>query len=127
MKGGIINTVKYGFPGNVECHASVLATANPLNNKWRYEDKVGAEEFPLLLKVIDRFDLIFVVREIREEKFLKDYVNTRRKVAQNYAKGEYDKDKAFLQKYITLAKGFKPKISQEADILLDHFFRDGQE
>ena len=123
MEEGIINTVKYGFPGNVECHASVLATANPLNNKWRHEDKVGAEEFPLLLQVIDRFDLIFVVREIREERFLQDYVSTRRAVAENYAKGAYDKDKTFLQKYIALARGFKPKISHEADILLDHFFR----
>lgn len=62
MEEGKLNTVKYGFPGNVECHASVLATANPLNNKWKHEDKVGAEEFPLLLQVVDRFDLIFVER-----------------------------------------------------------------
>ena len=124
MEEGKINTVKYGFPGNVECHASVLATANPLNNKWKHEDKVGAEEFPLLLQVVDRFDLIFVVREIREERFLKEYVSTRRKVAENYANGSYDQDKLFLQKYIALARSFKPKISQEADLLLDHFFRD---
>ena len=68
MEEGKINTVKYGFPGNVECHASVLATANPLNNKWKHEDKVGAEEFPLLLQVVDRFDLIFVVREDKRRK-----------------------------------------------------------
>lgn len=125
MEEGVINTVKYGFPSNVECHASVLATANPINSKWKNDNKVGSEEFPILLQVVDRFDLIFVVREIRDQNFLNGYVRTRRAVAENYSAGVYDEDKVFLQKYIALMRSLKtPKISHEADLLLDHFFKE---
>lgn len=123
MEEGITDMVKYGFPANIECHASVLATANPLNNKWKNDDKISVEEFPILLQVAHRFDLIFILRENRDEEFLDNYVDTRATVAKNYKDGAYAGDLEWLQKYIAYARTFNPTIPDDVKIILKHFLK----
>ena len=115
--------VKYGFPANIECHASTLATANPLNNKWKSSDKISAEEFPVLLQIAHRFDLIYVFRERRDEEFIDAYVDTRSVVSSNYSSGVYSGDLEKLQKYLAYCRTFEPTIPDNVRLLLKHFFK----
>lgn len=121
MEEGRTNMVKYGFPADIECHASVLATANPLDNKWKHDDKVTIEEFPILLQVIQRFDLIFIFRENRDPNFIHDYPRTRNQVARNYKAGMYKGNIEKLQKYLAYARTFNPIVSEDAERLLNYF------
>jgi DNA replicative helicase MCM subunit Mcm2 (Cdc46/Mcm family) len=121
MEEGTTNMVKYGFPANIECHASMLATANPVDNKWKHHDKVTVEEFPILLQVIQRFDLIFIFREIRDPDFIDGYTKTRNEVARNYKAGMYRGNIEKLQKYLAYARMFNPIVSEDAERLLNYF------
>lgn len=123
MEEGVTDMVKYGFPANIECHVSVLATANPISNKWKNEDKISIEEFPVLLQIADRFDLIYIFRENTEEAFLDHYTKTRIQVAKNYRQGIYEGDLEKVQKYIAYARTFNPKIGDDVELLLRHFLK----
>ena len=123
MEEGVTDMVKYGFPANIECHASILATANPLNNKWKYGDVISTEEFPVLLQIAHRFDLIYVFRERRDEEFIDAYVDTRSNVASNYSSGVYSGDLEKLQKYLAYCRTFEPTIPDDVRLLLKHFFK----
>ena len=123
MEEGITDMVKYGFPANIECHASILATANPLNNKWKDSDKISAEEFPILLQIAHRFDLIYVFRERRDDEFIDAYVDTRSVVSSNYSSGVYSGDLEKLQKYLAYCRTFEPTIPDDVRLLLKHFFK----
>ena len=123
MEEGVTDMVKYGFPANIECHVSVLATANPISNKWKNEDKISIEEFPVLLQIADRFDLIYVFRENTEEVFLDHYTKTRIQVAKNYKQGIYEGDLEKVQKHIAYARTFSPKIGDDVELLLRHFLK----
>jgi DNA replicative helicase MCM subunit Mcm2 (Cdc46/Mcm family) len=123
MEEGVTDMVKYGFPANIECYASVLATANPLNNKWKSKDKISAEEFPVLLQILHRFDLIYVFRERRDDVFIDNYVDARSVVSDNYRNNVYAGDLEKLQKYLAYCRTFEPTISDDVRMLLKHFFK----
>ena len=54
---------KYGFSTFIEAHPSIIASANPINNEWQNDEIVSLREFPTLSQIVQRFDLIFVLRE----------------------------------------------------------------
>ena len=123
MEEGITDMVKYGFPTNIECHTSVLATSNPISNRWKDEYKITMDEFPILLQVAQRFDLIFITRENKSDEFIDKYVDTRTAVAQNYEDGVYDKDLERLQKYVAYSRTFNPTIPEDIKLLLKYFLK----
>ena len=113
MEEGNMDMVKYGYPADIECHASVLATANPPSNKWKRDDKITVEEFPILLQVTQRFDLIYILRERRDDAFIDNYVDNRDRIEQGYESGVYDGDLEWLQKYMAYVRSFNPKIPHD--------------
>jgi DNA replicative helicase MCM subunit Mcm2 (Cdc46/Mcm family) len=122
MEGNGFPIAKYGFPTFIETHTSIIASANPINNKWKNSSNIDNSEFPTLTQIIDRFDLIFVFRENRDPRFLRIYGEKRREAAAKYERGEYAGNKEFLQKYIAYARTFSPKITDEAFVILEEFF-----
>jgi DNA replicative helicase MCM subunit Mcm2 (Cdc46/Mcm family) len=48
-------------------HHSIIASANPVGNKWKNSNIITLEDFPLSTQVIQRFDLIFVFKENTNE------------------------------------------------------------
>ena len=123
MEEGNMDMVKYGYPADIECHASVLATANPPSNKWKRDDKITVEEFPILLQVTQRFDLIYILRERRDDAFIDNYVDNRDRIEQGYESGVYDGDLEWLQKYMAYVRSFNPKIPHDVKMLLKHFYK----
>jgi replicative DNA helicase Mcm len=112
----------YGFSTYIEAHPSIIASSNPINNKWQNAEIVSTREFPTLSQVIQRFDLIFVFRENTEPSYLGRYANKRKKTAEDYKRGLYDGNEEFIKKYLLYARSFKPELTEEAYSLLKSFF-----
>jgi hypothetical protein len=69
--------------------------------------------------LIDRFDLVFVTRNIRNESTIRDYASKKldlygRKTIPNYT--------FYLQKYIEYSKRFNPVLSKEAEHMLKEYY-----
>jgi len=122
MEGNGFPIAKYGFPTFIETYTSIIASANPINNKWKSSSNIDNSEFPTLIQIIDRFDLIFVFRENRDPRFLRMYGEKRREIAEKYERDVYKGKKEFLQKYIAHARTFNPKMTDEAFVMLEEFF-----
>jgi replicative DNA helicase Mcm len=122
MEGNGFPIAKYGFPTFIETYTSIIASANPINNKWKSSSNIDNSEFPTLTQIIDRFDLIFIFRENRDPRFLRLYGEKRREIAEKYERKMYEGNKEFLQRYIAHARTFCPKISDEAFVILEEFF-----
>ena len=64
MEQQTISIAKAGITTVLNSRASVLAAANPIFG--RYDDlKSAAENIDLMTTILSRFDLIFIVRDIR--------------------------------------------------------------
>lgn len=78
---------KHGYSTFIEAHLSIIASANPINNRWQNNQTVNYSEFPTLSQIIHRFDLIFVFRENTDAAYLLNFAKQRKIVADNYKKG----------------------------------------
>jgi DNA replication licensing factor MCM5 len=66
MEQQTISVAKAGITTILNSRSSVLAAANPIYG--RYDDmKSTAENIDLMITILSRFDLIFVVRDVRDE------------------------------------------------------------
>ena len=98
---------------------AIIASANPINGEWSDPEKIDLDEIPAMKPLIDRFDLIFVTRNIRNEQVLRDYASKKldlyaRKVIPDYI--------LYLQKYIEYSKRFNPVLSKEAEHMLKEYY-----
>lgn len=67
MEQQTISIAKAGITTILNSRTSVLAAANPLMG--RYDDlKHAAEQIDFQSSILSRFDSIFIVRDVREEK-----------------------------------------------------------
>ena len=67
MEQQTISVAKAGITTVLNSRSSVLAAANPVFG--RYDDfKSASENIDLMTTILSRFDLIFLVRDIREEE-----------------------------------------------------------
>ena len=57
MEEGWTTINKYGFNSTISGHTSIIATTNPINDTWKYEDRIDYSEFPTIGPIIQRFDL----------------------------------------------------------------------
>ena len=95
---------------------------NPINNKWQNNESISAREFPTISQIIQRFDLIFILRENTTPSHLSKYVEKRKKIADDYKKGVYEGNEEFIKKYLLHARTFKPELTDEAHFLLKNFY-----
>lgn len=119
MEEGEFTITKHGINATIKSPTTIIASANPINNSaWASEDKIDINEIPALKPIIDRFDLIFVFRNLKDEKVVREYA---------YKRSELETRKIpdysnYIIKHIEYAKRFNPKISDEAKIMLNEFF-----
>jgi replicative DNA helicase Mcm len=121
MEEGFFHMNKYGFNVKIRADASVIMSANPRNTNWiniGYDDKVNLNEIPALKELLDRTDLIFAVKAVRDESELRKYAEQKSemedRVVPNY--------ELFLRKYIAYAKTINPVISEEAKNILNEAY-----
>jgi DNA replicative helicase MCM subunit Mcm2 (Cdc46/Mcm family)/DNA polymerase elongation subunit (family B) len=113
---------KYGFSTTIEAHPSIIASANPINNRWQNNGLVSLNEFPVLPQIIQRFDLIFILRENNNENYLRHYAQKKEIIAKNFVNDEYEGDEEFLKKYVYYCKSLRPVLSQDAQKRINDYY-----
>jgi replicative DNA helicase Mcm len=122
MEEGWTTINKYGFNSTIAGHTSIIASANPINNIWKNQDRIENSEFPTLTQIIQRFDLIFIFREVTDPDTLRKYAKERDEIAKNFETGVYEKDEEFLRKYMMYARMFNPILTEDAKIMLREYW-----
>jgi DNA replicative helicase MCM subunit Mcm2 (Cdc46/Mcm family) len=122
MEEGWTTINKYGFNSTIAGHTSIIASTNPINNIWKNKDRIDNSEIPTLTQIIQRFDLIFIFREVTDPDTLRKYAKERDVIAKNFETGVYGKDEEFLRKYMMYARTFNPILTEDAKIMLCEYW-----
>ena len=113
----------YGFHVKIKSPVTVIASANPVNNsKWKDDDKIDLNEFPIYRPLLDRFDLKFAFRTRKDPNEIKEFGKKYSEMLAKKEKGQLPDYTPFLVKYIEYARQLKPEISEEARIMLYQFY-----
>jgi DNA replicative helicase MCM subunit Mcm2 (Cdc46/Mcm family) len=119
MEEGEIIVNKFAKLHTIKSPTTIVATANPRNNKWKDSDHISLDEIPFESTKLSRFDIALIFRDIVEEQ-------ENRKFA--YQKTEYDEKDIkynynFLEKFIECARTINPVIiTEEARSILNEYW-----
>lgn len=114
MEQQTISVAKAGITTVLNSRAAVLAAANPVFGRYD-DDRSAAENIDFLPTILSRFDLIFIVRDVRDQQrdeamcrhVLRIHMNAQSDQLSNTAADgdEYaDIDLATMKKYISFAR-----------------------
>jgi len=122
MEQHTVSVAKGGIVATLNARTAVLAAANPALG--RYEPyRTIAENVPLPVTILSRFDLIFVLRDVPEKeadtKMTEHILDLHRT---GVAPVESPIAPVLLRKYISYAKNIKPILTEEALRRLKDFY-----
>jgi len=122
MEQQTVSVAKGGIVATLNARTSIVAAANPLLGKYNTFKNLY-ENINLPIPLLNRFDLIFIVRDLpnreSDEKLAEHILEIRKKG--NYA---YYPPIEFnlLRKYLEYAKRVNPKLSEEASEKIKAFY-----
>ena len=114
MEQQTVTIAKANIQARLSCECSLLAGANPKFTRFDLYAKTIAEQINLPPSLVNRFDLIFPVKDIPEPKKDEKLAN---KIFDKHQKKKNLKvtlDTPLLRKYINLAKSIMPTITDKA-------------
>ncbi len=122
MEQHTVSVAKGGIVATLNARTAVLAAANP--SLGRYEpNRTVAENVPLPVTILSRFDLIFVLRDVpnkeADSKMSRHILEIHRRGASPV---EAQVGAELLRKYVSYAKGIKPVLSDDALKQLSDFY-----
>jgi replicative DNA helicase Mcm len=122
MEQHTVSVAKGGIVATLNARTAVLAAANP--SLGRYEpNRTVAENVPLPVTILSRFDLIFVLRDVpnkeSDSKMTLHILEIHRRGASPV---EAQVSPELLRKYVSFAKSIKPVLSNEALKQLSDFY-----
>jgi replicative DNA helicase Mcm len=122
MEQHTVSVAKGGIVATLNARTAVLAAANP--SLGRYEpNRTVAENVPLPVTILSRFDLIFVLRDVpnkeADSKMSRHILEIHRR---GISPVEAQVDAELLRKYVSHAKSVKPELGEEALKALSDFY-----
>jgi len=122
MEQHTVSVAKGGIVATLNARTAVLAAANP--SLGRYEPyRTVAENTPLPVTILSRFDLIFVLRDVPEKEAdtrMTEHILDIHK--RGTAPAESPIPPTLLRKYISYTKNIKPQLTEEALTRLKDFY-----
>ena len=123
MEEGEFTKNAFGKSVRIKAPTTIIATANPINNsKWRDNEKVDLNEFPILEPIRDRFDLKFVFKDRKDLKEIRNFAEKLADIEDKKDKGRLPDYTSFLIKFIQYAKKLHPSLTDEARTMLREFY-----
>lgn len=122
MEQHTVSVAKGGIVATLNARTAVLAAANP--SLGRYEpNRTVAENVPLPVTILSRFDLIFVLRDVPNKEA---DGKMSRHILEIHRRGrspvETQVDAELLRKYVSYAKTVQPELSEAALKRLSDFY-----
>jgi replicative DNA helicase Mcm len=122
MEQHTVSVAKGGIVATLNARTAILAAANPTLGRYEPNRNV-AENVPLPVTILSRFDLIFVLRDVpnKEEdgKMSRHILEIHRRGASPV---EAQVGPELLRKYVSFAKGIKPVLTDDALKQLSDFY-----
>jgi DNA replicative helicase MCM subunit Mcm2 (Cdc46/Mcm family) len=118
MEEGEITVNKFAKLHTIKSPTTIIATANPRNNRWKDPDYISLDEIPFEATKLSRFDVVLIFRDIVEEQENRRFA---------YQKTEYDSrdikhNYNFLEKFIDYSRTINPVITEEARSMLNEYW-----
>jgi replicative DNA helicase Mcm len=116
-------TNKFGLNFHVDAPTAIIASANPVGGSWKafgdQDDTVDLDQIPMIKPLVDRFDMVFVFKDTKDEGYLADYADKKSQMEDNPSADNTE----YLIKHIMYAKQLpKPIFSEEAKIMLNQCY-----
>jgi replicative DNA helicase Mcm len=122
MEQHTVSVAKGGIVATLNARTAVLAAANPTLGRYEPNRNV-AENVPLPVTILSRFDLIFVLRDVPNKeadgRMSRHILEIHRRGASPV---EAQVDPELLRKYVSFAKGIKPVLTDDALKQLSDFY-----
>jgi replicative DNA helicase Mcm len=119
MEEGEFTINKYGINSKIASPTVIVASANPINSAANdFDDRIDINQIPLIKAVIDRFDLVFVLRDSKDGDELRTYAELKMEKLSTRNPNYY----SYLKKHIAYAKQFRPELSFEAQDLIKEYY-----
>ena len=92
--------------------------------RWKNPEAIDLDEFPAIKPLIDRFDLIYTIRDNRDGEEERKYADIKFEMDDddNSEIQENESHLIHLQKHIEYSKRFQPKFSDEAKFMLKEYY-----
>ena len=124
LEGQTVTISKANIQATLRCETTVLAAANPKYGRFDPYAKTIAEQIEMPPTLINRFDLIFPIKDIpdpiKDKKLGKFILNKHKKHCENQNEGVIDTD--LLRKFIAYVRKIKPELTDESEKeLLDYY------
>lgn len=123
MEEGEFTINKHGFHSKILSPTAIFATSNLASpDRFNYEFDAQPFQYPLPIQrqLLDRFDLIVILKDNGDEEALREYAE-RRTELQSGVIPNYD---TFLQKYLEYARKINSGISPEANKMIKQYYID---
>jgi MoxR-like ATPase len=118
MEEGEIVVNKFAKLHKIASPTTIIATANPRNNKWKNPGKIGLDEIPFESIILNRFDLVLVFQDITNEQSIRDFADSKTSYDEKHIEHNYN----FLEKYIDHARTINPELLAEANSILNEYW-----
>lgn len=114
---------KHGITAVVSSPTGILWSSNPTSGKWKNPEVIDLDEFPAIKPLIDRFDMIYVIRDNKDAEEERKYADIKFEMYDNTnGISESESHLVYLQKHIEYSKRFQPKFSDEAKFMLKEYY-----
>lgn len=129
MEEGEFTINKYGINAKIRSPTTIIASANPIGSTFKghgltpsennnENERIDINQLPLIKPVVDRFDLTFIIRDLKNENELRDYANRKadkigKKIPTYYP---------YLKKHILYSRKINPIITDEARLPITEYF-----
>jgi replicative DNA helicase Mcm len=121
MEEGEFTVNKFGHNSKILSPTTIIASSN-LKANDEYDFEYGSNILPLENQLLDRFDLIVILKDKGDMKALEEYTEKKTELLFNKEIPKYD---PFLQKYLEYArKKPEPIFSQEALKMIQRYYFD---
>jgi DNA replicative helicase MCM subunit Mcm2 (Cdc46/Mcm family) len=122
MEEGEFTINKHGFNSKILSQTTIIASTNlknPINYDYGYDAQSSSlYQLPLEKQILDRFDLIVILKDNGDTEALKEYTEKKTeyqsRIIPNY--------ECFLQKHIDYARKIKPRVSPEASKMIQQYY-----
>ena len=121
MEQQTVTVSKAGIHAELKCQCSILAGANPKFGRFRAYDKTLAEQIDLPPTLINRFDLIFPVKDLPDKE--KD-IRIADKILETHTteSAQARLELPLLRKYLHKAKSIAPIMQKESIAVLKEYY-----
>ena len=112
---------KYGFNTKVNSPTVIIASTN-LTEQREYPDpstgKISLDQIPLQRQLLDRFDLIVILKDTGDIEAIKEYTEQKIQLQPKFL----PKNDLFLQMYLEYSRKIEPEISPEARSMVAQYY-----